>query len=300
MSVDRVRKQRMYRAYMEFFEIAEKKRRWNVWDDIPWEKIKPELNDEADAIRVETFCGVELYVPDYTAHGFNMTRSIFGQAWFAANWGYEESKHALAFREYLIRSGLRTEDQYLDYEDQILSKVWVSPANTPRQTSIYGAFQEIATYLIYHQQYKKAQREGNEVLQRVVQLTARDEAAHCGFYRKLVHFEMEDDPQGTLEDLADVVTNFRMPGELLIPDYEKRVQIEGVGLTRNQFMAHAILPTLRSFGTDRTELVKTIRAKREREVQEKLKQDLARDCIEIERERERAALAREGRIIEPV
>ena len=74
MSVDYVRTERMYRAYMEFFEIAEKKRRWNIWDDIPWEKLKPELNDEADAIRVETFCGVELYVPDYTAHGFNMSR----------------------------------------------------------------------------------------------------------------------------------------------------------------------------------------------------------------------------------
>jgi acyl-[acyl-carrier-protein] desaturase len=271
MSVDYVRTERMYRAYMEFFEIAEKKRRWNIWDDIPWEKLNPALNDEADAVRVETYCGVELYVPDYTAHGFNMSRSIFGQAWFAANWGYEESKHALAFREYLVRSGLRTPEQYMDYEHQILSKVWISPAQSMRQTSLYGAFQEIATYLIYHQQYQKALREGNEVLARIVQLTGRDEAAHCGFYRKLVAFEMADDPQGTLEDLAHIMHNFQMPGALLIPDYEKRVQIEGVGLTRQQFMAHAILPTLRAFGTTRSELVQVMRQVREREQQRKPK-----------------------------
>lgn len=265
MAVSRARKQQMYRAYMDFFEVAERKRRWNVWDDIPWEKLNPQLNDESDAIRIETFCGVELYVPDYTAQGFNYSRDIFGQAWFAANWGYEESKHALVFREYLIKSGLRTEDQYLDYEDQILAKRWISPANSMRQTAIYGAFQEIATYHIYHQQFQKAQREGNEVLQRIVQLVARDEAAHCGFYRRVVALDMEDDPQGTMEDLAHVVTHFQMPGALLIPDYDKRVLTEGVGLTKEQFMMHAIFPTLRQFGTTRSDLMKILRAKRERE-----------------------------------
>jgi hypothetical protein len=60
------------------------------------------------------------------------------------------------------------------------------------------------------------------------------------------------------------VTNFQMPGALLIPDYEKRVQIEGVGLTRQQFLSHAIVPTLRAFGTTRSELVKVLRATKER------------------------------------
>ena len=159
----------------------------------------------------------------------------------------------------------------MDYEHQILSKVWISPAQSARQTSLYGAFQEIATYLIYHQQYQKALREGNEVLARIVQLTGRDEAAHCGFYRKLVQFEMADDPQGTLEDLAHIVHNFQMPGALLIPDYEKRVQIEGVGLTRQQFIGHAILPTLRAFGTSRGELLRVLRQVQEREQQRKPK-----------------------------
>ena len=129
---------------------------------------------------------------------------------------------------------------------------------------------------------------------------ARDVADAGATNEDAGNLTVEDDPQGTLEDLAEVVTNFRMPGELLIPDYEKRVQIEGVGLTRPQFMANAILPTLRSFGTDRSELVRVIRAKREREAQEKLKKELDRDRIESERDLEQTALAREGRTTEPV
>lgn len=265
MAISRDRKQAMYRAYMDFFEVAERKRRWNIWDDIPWEKLDPELNCEADAVRIETFCGVELYVPDYTVQGFNSSREIFGQAWFAANWGYEESKHALAFREYLVRSGLRTETEYLDYEDEILAKRWISPADSMRQTAIYGAFQEIATYHIYHQQYLRAVRTGNEVLQKILHFVSRDEAAHCGFYRRVVALDMEDDPEGTLEDLAHIVSTFQMPGAALIPDYEQRVLTEGVGLTREQFMLHAIFPTLRAFGTTRADLAKIRRRQRDRE-----------------------------------
>ena len=259
-AVTRAHKQRMYRAYMEFFEVAEKKRRWNIWDSVPWEELDLSLNDPDDAIRLETFCGVELYVPDYTEHGLNISRDDFGQAWFAANWGYEESKHSLVFREYLLRTGLRTEEQMLDYEDMIFSRKWVSPASTIRQTSIYGAFQEIATYHIYGTQRAKAKREGNKVLQRIMRLVGADEAAHAGFYRKAVQIYMEEDPEGTVEDLARIVLNFEMPGAPLIPNYEERVLTEGVGLTKKQFLQYAIFPTLRHFGTTRAALMRAMRS----------------------------------------
>jgi acyl-[acyl-carrier-protein] desaturase len=269
MAVTRAHKLRMYRQYMEFFEIAERRRRWNLWDSIDWDEIRPELNDESDAVRLETFCGVELYVPDYTEHGLNVSRDDFGQAWFAANWGYEESKHSLVFREYLMRAGLRTEEQLLDYEDMIFARKWISPATTPRQTSIYGSFQEVATYHIYSQQRQKAIREGNTVLERIMQLVGADEAAHAGFYRNAVAIYMEEDPQGTLEDLARIVMTFEMPGAPLIPNYEQRVLTEGVGLTKRQFLEFAIFPTIRHFGTTRSELLRAMRQIREKEAAEK-------------------------------
>lgn len=253
-------REKMYRAYMEFFDSAERKRRWNPLRDIPWDKLDPSKNSEQKAICAETFCGVELYVPDYTANGFNLTRSLFGHAWFQANWGYEESKHALVFREYLVRSGLRTQEQYDAFEDRILGQVWNLPFHTRRQMTCYGALQEAATYLIYRAQREQAGREGDELLETLYFLVSRDEAAHMGFYRQVLQFEAEEDRQGTLEDLAHVLHHFRMPGVGLIPGYDDRLQVEGVGVTSQIFLELGVYPTLRKLGVTRTELVKARRA----------------------------------------
>lgn len=261
MSATLSQRERMYRAYQDFFDTGEKKRRWNPFSDIPWEKIKQDTVTEDDAVCLETFCGVELYVPDYTANGLNMTRAIFGAAWFEACWGYEESKHALAYRTYLIESGLRTEEQYADFERKIFSKVWKLPFNTWRQMTCYGALQESATYLIYRTQLEKAKERGNHLLEHIYYLISRDEAAHRGFYQKVLQYELEDDRDGALEDLAHVVFNFGMPGVGLIPEYDDRLKIDGVGISPQYFLQHAVFPLLRAVGTSRSELIKIYRRK---------------------------------------
>jgi acyl-[acyl-carrier-protein] desaturase len=265
MAVSQIYQEKMYRAYMEFFEIAERKRRWHLEDSIPWERLQAPADPDITAICVETFCGVELYVPDYTANGFNLTRPVFGHAWFQANWGYEESKHALAFREYLIRSGLRTKEQYAEYEASVFSKVWNLPFHTRRQMTCYGALQEMATYLIYAAQREKYKNAGDEVLHRIFFLVSRDEAAHLGFYRKVLKFELEDDLEGTLEDLAHVVHNFRMPGVDLIPEYAKRLATDGVGISSGDYLRLGLLPTLKSLGVTRVDLARALRNRRGRQ-----------------------------------
>ena len=75
-------KDKFYRAYMDFFEIAERKRRWNLFDDVPWEKLSPRANTEERAIRIETYCAEEMYLPDYNAAGVKMLRGVFGLSWF--------------------------------------------------------------------------------------------------------------------------------------------------------------------------------------------------------------------------
>jgi len=87
--------EKLYRQYMEFFEKAERDRRWSLFDDIPWDDINPEASEEL-ALCVETFAAVEMFLPDYVASGINVVRDWFGRAWFQANWGYEESKHSFA------------------------------------------------------------------------------------------------------------------------------------------------------------------------------------------------------------
>src|SRR5258705_13312365 len=81
------------RLFREFFDLAERRRRWSIADDVPWEKCNRSLNP-AIADVVQTFCSVELYLPDYLAKGFPMVRTNRGRAWSFATWGYEESKHS--------------------------------------------------------------------------------------------------------------------------------------------------------------------------------------------------------------
>src|SRR5438128_629954 len=116
-------REKVYRTYLEFFDVAERKRRWSVFDDIPWDEIDVSKNSEHKAVGIETFCAEEMYLPDYSSDGIHLTRALFGSAWFQACWSYEESKHGLVLREYLTRSGLRSAAQFAAFEEQVFSKV---------------------------------------------------------------------------------------------------------------------------------------------------------------------------------
>ena len=45
---------------------------------------------------VESFCVVELFLPDYLGRALPCSRPSRAYTWFYANWGYEESKLSLA------------------------------------------------------------------------------------------------------------------------------------------------------------------------------------------------------------
>ena len=157
-------KDKFYSIYMDFFEVAERKRRWNIFDDVPWNELSSASNTEARAIRIETYCAEEMYLPDYTAASNELLRGVFGLAWFQNAWSYEESRHGLVFREYLIRSGLRTQAQFDKFETDVFSRSWKVPFKTRRQMSCYGALQESATYLAYRAQKDRAELEQDPTL----------------------------------------------------------------------------------------------------------------------------------------
>ncbi len=136
MALSAASSERIYREYMTFFEKAEKHRRWSVFDDVPWELAESCPRDVTLARCAETFIGVEMYLPDYVGKGINLMRDCFGRAWFLANWGYEESKHSLVLREYLRRTGQRTEAEIFAYEQQILAREWNLPFTTIRQMTL--------------------------------------------------------------------------------------------------------------------------------------------------------------------
>ena len=253
--ISRSLRENFYRAYMEFFEHAERSRRWNVFDDIPWEKLEKTPKNEKLALCAETFCGVEMYLPDYIKTNLEVLQGNFGRVWFAANWGYEESKHALALREYLKRSGHRTDAQLFEYEEKLFSKHWPTPFPTERQMTCYAAIQERTTFVIYKKQERMAQAEGDEVLATIYKLIAKDEMAHTRFYEDMIELHLAEERQGTLADLAHVFRNFRMPAAELVPDYESRVEVmRSAGIDRGVFITEVWAPILKMLKITRHDL----------------------------------------------
>lgn len=254
-----ISRERVYRLYLDFLETAESKRRWNIFNDVPWEALDASKATEAIAQGIEVFCSEELYVPDYSARGLELIRSRFGMAWFQICWAFEESRHGLVFREYLSRSGLRSETQLAAMEDSLFEKAWDLPFKTSRQMGCYGALQEGATYTAYKAQKDRAHIADDKVLEAIFFYVSRDEAAHGGFYRAVIEMELSEDRPGTIADLAFVLSKFKMPGDGLIPSYRQRLQASGVGINSRTFLERVVWPLLTTLKIDRGEFKAAMR-----------------------------------------
>lgn len=211
----------IYHTYIRFFEIAEDRRRWNLFKDIPWEKSNPNATELLGDF-VEQFCGVELYLPDYTGKLMQTLRRSRGRGWFLANWGYEESKHSLTLEKWLVASGKRTEQGVKDFSDVVLEGEWDPPFSEPRQMMIYGMIQELATHVNYKRLRDMARSEGDQALAVALRFIAIDEMAHYSFYRDVVKVYMAVDEDNTRADIAYVFKNFVMPAQRIVPGAEER------------------------------------------------------------------------------
>ena len=253
---------RVYQAYRDYFDKAERKRRWNVREDIPWDQCNPGI-DPVVADVVQTFCMVELFLPDYLGKQLPQVRADRGRAWMLANWGYEESKHSMALEDWLVRSGHRTEKQIEEITEATLAREWDLRYHDARASVVYTMFQELATRLHYRNLRKVA---GGRcpALDRVLELVGTDEAAHAHFFRSLVTLYLEDDREKTLEAIRLVANTFRMPADSLLADGPRRVAAvkalkifdEGV------FYTEVFQPLMQNLGLTRADLKqkKVIRA----------------------------------------
>jgi len=262
--VDTARQARLYSMYRTFFDKAEQERRWNPLRDVPYDKINKDAPEQLVMV-AETFCCVESYLPDYVAKGINVVRPYFGQAWFSANWAYEESKHSVALLEYLLQSGRRTPEYMFDLQSRLMTVEWKLPFDTSRQMTIYGCFQEMATFVIYVKQEQRAKELGDECLATIFRLNARDEIAHCRFYEDVVKVLLEEDRLGTLRDIGLVAKHFQMPGVGIVPDYEERVKVmrEEGKVDRAVFLQKVFFPVLKYLEVTRQELQDAVWSEKE-------------------------------------
>jgi acyl-[acyl-carrier-protein] desaturase len=213
-----------YRELIKYLKLAEEKRRWNVFKDIPWHEANPSSSEEM-AQCTETFGAVEMYLPDFTAKLLVMIRRSRGRAWFHVNWGYEESKHSLALETWLLASGHRSEQQRKEFEESLLGQEWELPFDHPRQMVCYTMIQELATFWNYRNLERFAIAEKDSALTTALRLISVDERVHYNFFRNTVKEWMRHDEAGTVADLKYVFENFSMPGDAQIPGYKERARI---------------------------------------------------------------------------
>lgn len=211
---------KVYRIFREYFDRAEKNRRWSLVEDIPWDQANAKT-DPAIVDVIQTFCMVELFLPDYVSKLIPQVRNHRGRAWMLANWGYEESKHSMAFSDWLYKSGCKTEEQVTDIVSTTLAHEWNLPHNNSRAMLAYTTFQELATQLHYRN-LRRVLKGKCPALDKVLLLIAVDEAAHADFFRKIIELHLEEDRANTLDALRDMLNNFQMPAIHMFAEGAKR------------------------------------------------------------------------------
>lgn len=248
---------RIWALYRDFFDMAERRRRWKITDDIPWDQCNPNL-DPAIADVVETFCMVELYLPDYSSKILPVVRPSKGRAWFYANWGYEESKHSLVLSDWLLRSKHRSDEQMADIEKRVFSHEWNLPHDSHLSMLVYAMVQEQATWLNYRNlRDRTRERGGDPALEKILMFLAVDEKAHHAFFRDCLKLYLEVDRTMVLDALRRVMHHFHMPAihDILDNSPTRIGRIRDLGLFSEElYFSEVYYPILRMLGVERREL----------------------------------------------
>jgi acyl-[acyl-carrier-protein] desaturase len=242
--------------YRDFFDKAEKKRRWSIREDIPWDQCNRRLNP-AIAQVVESFCAVELYLPDYTSKILPVVRSSRGRVWFYANWGYEESKHSLALGDWLVQSGMRSDEQMADLEGEVFKRDWNLPQDSHLGMLIYAMVQEHATWLNYRNLRQRVQSMGGDpALETLLMYVAVDEKAHHDFFLRCLQLYLEQDRALVLEQMRGIMNSFAMPAIYDLADSRQRVaRIKELEIfSEDIYYREVYLPILQRMGIDRREM----------------------------------------------
>lgn len=243
--------------YREFFDKAERHRRWCITDDIPWNDINKNINP-AVADVLESFCAVELYLPDYSSKILPVVRASKGRAWFYANWGYEESKHSLVLCDWLLRSGWRSDEQMIDLERMVFEREWNLPHDSRLGMLIYAMTQELATFLAYRNLRQVSEMGGGDpALAKILRYLATDERAHCEFFKDCLAIHLKHDREGTLREMRQVMNNFKMPaiGDLLDGSKQRLAKVKELKIMDEDiYYREVYLPILESLDVDRREM----------------------------------------------
>jgi acyl-[acyl-carrier protein] desaturase len=255
----------MWQLFRDFFDLAERKRRWRVADDIPWDQCNPSIKPVVADV-VETFCAVELFLPDYSAKILPLVRHSKSRTWFYANWGYEESKHSMALGDWLLKSGLRSDEYMTDLERKVFAREWNLPQDNHLGMLVYAMVQEEGTFVNYRNLRDRCRALGGDpALEKLLCLLAVDEKAHHSFFRDCLKLYLDYDRGAVIEQLRRVMNDFQMPAihDLLDESPRRIAAVRELELfDANIYYREVYLPIIQSLGISRHEMRSPVREKK--------------------------------------
>jgi acyl-[acyl-carrier-protein] desaturase len=208
----------------------------------PWQPSDSEL-DPAGRAAFEVNLLTEDNLPSY----HHEIASRFGRdgAWgtWVNQWTAEEGRHAICIRDYLhVTRGVDPGRLECD-RMATMQAGYRSGRDTPLQSLVYVAFQELATRVSHR---NTGHYVHDPVAARLLTRISTDENLHMLFYRSLVAAAMDIDASATVAAICYEVINFKMPGAV-IPDFGRRAMLiarSGVYNLRNH-RDDVICPLLR-------------------------------------------------------
>ena len=161
-------------------------------------------------------------------------------------WTAEEGRHSIVIRDYLMAT--RGVDPY-ELEDLRMAHMslgYQTPyENDMLHTIAYVSFQELATRISHRNTGKISE---DPIAEGMMQRIALDENLHMIFYRNTLKAALDLEPNAAMRAIADVVTNFDMPGANMPGFGRKAVQIALAGIyDMQQHLEEVIAPVLRAW-----------------------------------------------------
>jgi len=193
-------------------------------------------------------------LPSYhTEIALSMGRDGAWGTWIE-RWTAEEARHSIVIRDYLMAT--RGVDPY-ELEDLRMAHMslgYQTPYdNDMLHTIAYVSFQELATRISHRNTGKLS---NDPIAESMMQRVALDENLHMLFYRNTLGAALDLEPNAAMRAIADVVTNFAMPGANMPGFGRKAVQIALAGIyDLQQHLDDVVAPVLRAWNVfERTDL----------------------------------------------
>ncbi|MDV9192121.1 acyl-ACP desaturase [Streptomyces sp. SR27] len=231
---------------------------WMPHEYVPWsqgrdfdgplggEAWSPEQSTLTEVGRVALV--VNLLTEDNLPSYHHEIATLFGRdgAWgtWVHRWTAEEARHSIVLRDYLLATRAVDPAALERARMTHMSAGFVSDnRHSPLHTVAYVAFQELATRISHR---NTGHLSGDPVCDRMLAQVARDENLHMVFYRNLLKAALELAPDQAMRAVADVVTDFRMPGHGM-PGFERAAVRIAVGGVYNLRVHHddVLQPVLR-------------------------------------------------------